>query len=244
MNYPSSSSYVTAVGATAVFVDKNYNYAFENFWGTYDIKRSGFVSGTTGGISQFYQAPTWQNSISTFYAGGYGHINDASNAVCVSGMNQPCLAVPDISMLGDPGTGLNIVNSGSSVQDGGTSLACPLYYATTLLINQARSLLNKPRIWQSAPYLYQMNSILLLNRALNLIVPPVKVMDGATAPDPITYPHALSTSFILTDKDGKTTDIWGWDSSLTIVPESQFWNDAVGLGSPNLPNFIPLMANL
>ncbi|QEY52724.1 S53 family peptidase [Legionella longbeachae] len=243
VNYPASSPYVTAVGATSVFVDTFYNYAFENVWGTYDVKRNGFVSGTTGGLSQFYQAPTWQRTIKSFYAGGYGYINDAINTVCGTGANQPCRAVPDVSMLGDPGTGLNIVLDGAYLQDGGTSLACPLYSATMLLVNQARALLNKPRIGHTAPYLYQLNTILRFKRALNPIVPPVKVIDGATAPDPSTYPTAPSTAFVLPNKQGDL-DIWGWDSALTIAPESQFWNDAVGVGSPNLPNFVPVMANL
>ncbi|KTD14499.1 serine protease, subtilase family [Legionella gratiana] len=243
VNYPASSPYVTAVGATSIFVDNNYNYAFENVWGTYDVKKAGFVSGTTGGISQFYQAPIWQSSINTFYAGGYGHISAPAHAKCGVMGSQPCRAVPDVSMLGDPSTGLNMVINGSYIQNGGTSLACPLFSATILLVNQGRTLLNKPRIGHTAPYLYQMNSILRSKRALNLIVPPAKVIDGATAPDPSTYPKAPSTAFVLPNKQGDE-DIWGWDSALTIAPESQFWNDAIGVGSPNLPNFVPLMANL
>ena len=172
VNYPSSSAYVTAVGATALFVDTNYSYAFETVWGT--VRNLAYDGGTGGGISQFYgEHVTWQSSIRNFTAGGYGVINSYGNR----------RALPDIAMLGDPQTGLLIIAQGQEVQDGGTSLACPLFSATLVLVNQARSLLNKGTpIGQAAPYFYQQNQVLLSNRAINLIIPPAVIISGATPP--------------------------------------------------------------
>ena len=144
-------------------------------------------------------------------------------------------------MLGDPGTGLLIVAEGAQVQDGGTSLACPLFSATLVLVNQARSLLNKcTPIGQAAPYLYKNNQLLLEKRALNLIIPPAVIISGATPPPatPISGTPAPASSFTI----GHTT--FGWDSTLTLEPENQFWNDGVGVGSPNIPNFVLTMANM
>ncbi len=44
-DYPSSSSYVTAIGATALFVNNNYRYAFETVWGTVRNIDNTYVSG-------------------------------------------------------------------------------------------------------------------------------------------------------------------------------------------------------
>ncbi len=152
-------------------------------------------------------------------------------------------------MLGDPYTGLliyinddhNNIPGFTTKQDGGTSLACPLFSATLLLVNQARALLNKATpIGQAAPYLYEQNKILQLKKALRVIMPPTIVFSNATPP-PINNIGNIPTpasSFTITNKT------FGWDSSLTIELEWQFWNDAVGVGSPNIPNFVMAMANM
>ncbi|WP_133134984.1 S53 family peptidase [Legionella rowbothamii] len=233
VNYPSSSAYVTAVGATALFVDANYRYAFETVWGTVR-SISGTLSydgGTGGGISQYYGPVSWQSSISSFTAGGYGVISSFGSL----------RALPDVAMLGDPQTGLLIIANGTQVKDGGTSLACPLFSATLLLVNQARSLLNKGTpIGQAAPYLYQKNDVLLAHRAINLIIPPALIISGATPPPSTTIQNTPAPASAFTI--GPIT--FGWDSALTVEPEDQFWNDAVGVGSPNIPNFVIAMANM
>lgn len=231
VDYPSSSAYVTAVGATALFVDNKYRYAFETVWGTVETIHSSlaYTGGTGGGISQFYGPVSWQSSISGFTAGGYGVINNYGSR----------RALPDVAMLGDPRTGLLIIADGMQVQDGGTSLACPLFSATLVLVNQARALLNKGTpIGQAAPYLYQQNNLLLASRAINLIIPPALIISGSTPPPSglIHNTPAPASSFTINNVT------FGWDSSLTVEPEDQYWNDAVGVGSPNIPNFVMTMA--
>lgn len=232
VNYPSSSAYVTAVGATSLFVDSSYHYAFETVWGTVRSVNNvlTYSGGTGGGISQFYGPVSWQSGISDFTAGGYGVISSFGSL----------RALPDVAMLGDPDTGLLIIEGGTQIQEGGTSLACPLFSGTLVLVNQARALLNKGTpIGQAAPYLYQGNAALSASRALNLIIPPAQIISGATPPpsSSIQGTPAPASAFTI----GSHT--FGWDSSLTIDPEKQFWNDAVGVGSPNLPYFVLSMAN-
>ncbi len=95
VQYPVSSAYVTAVSGTSLFVDKNWNYAFESGWGT--LVNGSFYSGSMGGISQYQNFPAWQTPISNFTAGGY-------NKGTVGQYNKR--ALPDIAMLADLYTGL------------------------------------------------------------------------------------------------------------------------------------------
>ena len=232
VEFPASSAFTTAVGGTSTFVDTNWNYAFEALWGSY--YGGGFYGGTTGGISKFYGPVSWQSSISSFTAGGY-------NNGTVGFYNKR--AVPDIAMLADPYTGLTIYEGGQSFVYGGTSLACPLFSGTLTLLNQERMLLNgnSPRpIGQAAPYLYTNNSTLLNAQALRLISPPHLIIDGARRPPA----GAPLSAFKIYDSAYGYELTFGWDSSMTLAPENQFWNDGVGVGSPNLPNFIPAMATL
>lgn len=231
VEYPASSMYTTAVGGTSMFVDSQWNYAFETLWGSY--YNGGFYGGTTGGISQYHGPVAWQDSIRDFTAGGYtsGTVGDYNKR-----------AVPDISMLADPYTGLTIYERNNSFVYGGTSLACPLFSGTLTLINQARMLLNgSPHpVGQAAPYLYTNNSVLLKAQALRLISPPHRIIDGALPPPPGAPLSAFN--IFITGYNYELT--FGWDSSLTLAPENQFWNDGVGVGSPNLPNFVMAMVGM
>lgn len=231
VQYPASSAFTTAVGGTSAFVDNNWNYAFETLWGSY--YDGAYYGGTTGGISQFYGPVAWQSSISNFLAGGYtlGSVGAYAKR-----------ALPDIAMLADPYTGLTIYVSHGSLVYGGTSLACPLFSATQLLVNQERMLLNggtPKQLGQAAPYLYTQNTILHYGQGLRLISPPHLIIDGAK-PAPVGAPSSAFKIYLANGYDYYLT--FGWDSSMSIEPENQFWNDGVGVGSPNLPNFVPLMA--
>ena len=170
VNYPASSTYATAIGGTSLFVDTNYNYAFEAGWGTYTDH---FLSGSGGGISTLYGPAAWQTPISTFTAGGYNVVGNYS--ACGAVNSSVCRALPDIAMLGDPQTGLIIYVSGTNTQMGGTSLATPLFAGTLTLVNQLRSLLKggtPSPIGQAAPYLYNNQSALVNNPSLTVIAPP------------------------------------------------------------------------
>jgi subtilase family serine protease len=239
VEYPASSSLVTAVGGSSLFVDNNYNYSFESGWGSYNPGSgpgTGFYAGSTGGISQLYSAPLWQNNslFQSYTAGGYGTISN------YGGMR----AVPDVAMLADIHTGIIAYYTHgceSGCIFGGTSVACPLYSATLTLINQTRMLQNKQTIGLSAQFLYTLNQELSINHALNFITPPHRVINNPI-PNP---PNAPNDAFTLFDNSNWYTQnvTFNWDSSLTMN-ENQYWNDVVGVGSPNLPIFVPFMASL
>lgn len=233
IEFPASSTYVTAVAGTSLFVDSNYNYAFESGWGNY---LNGLpYSGSMGGISQWRSFPAWQAPISSFIAGGYGVVGSHNRAI------------PDIAMDADYYTGLIIYEGGNNnhYQTGGASQSTPLFSGVLTLVNQARALLNQgiPNpIGQAAPYLYTYNNHLIKNRALNLVSPPHQIISGATpvnnAPLGSTPPNYAFNLVV-----GSQTVTFNWDGPLSII-EDQFWNDVVGVGSPNVPNFVSTMARL
>jgi subtilase family serine protease len=229
VNYPASSPVATAIGGTSLFVSNTWDYAFESGWGNFVGKNFKFGSG--GGISQVFTLPTWQKNIRNFMAGGYtdgniGHYNKR--------------ALPDISLLADPYTGLKIYSTTGNgcngfCQLGGTSLACPLFSATLTLVNQARALfaggIQKP-IGFVAPYLYNNQNKLDHAHVFRVISPPHQIINGAK---PVA--NGPTSAFII---NGIT---FNWDSSLAII-ENQFWDDVAGMGSPNIPYFVSVMAEI
>ncbi|MDR3441630.1 MAG: S53 family peptidase [Legionella sp.] len=228
--YPATSGYVTAVGGTSLFVDTNWNYAFETGWGSQ--VNGTFDTGSGGGISKYRPLPTWQKSITALKASGY-------NAGTVGQYNKR--ALPDIGMLADMYTGLLIYTPDCNpCYFGGTSLASPLFTGTLALINQSRSLLangaQKP-IGLAAPYLYTYNLVLNQVKAFNPISPPHQIISGAQPINGQIYAFKILDSFF------NQTITFNWDSSLATT-QSQFWNDVSGVGSPNIPNFVKKMSTL
>lgn len=228
VNYPASSAYVTSVGGSSLFLDTAYNYSFETAWGSgVDLP----YGGSSGGISRYYLAPTWQSSITPLTALGY------SGTIGTHTQNGSTLrAVPDIAALGDGSTGFNFCYEYNStttcqfVRGAGTALSSTIIAASTLLINQARLLQGKTTpIGLLAPYLYNNYDNLLLEQAINVMAPPHQIISGATLVTEHPYSFQLNGYY------------FNWDSTLGGI-ETQFWSDATGAGTPNLPNFVPFMA--
>ena len=111
-SFPSTLPTVTAVGGTTVFESLQGIYFKEYAWGSPLDE-----SGSGGGASFFYSAPSYQQQVLL----GAGH-----------GFRQ----VPDVAADADPSTGFHIVFGGQEGQAGGTSAATPLWAATIALINQ------------------------------------------------------------------------------------------------------------
>ncbi len=116
-----------------------------------------------------------------------------------------------------------------------------MFSGTLTLVNQARTLLagGVPNpIGLASPYFYTNNQALLQAKAIHLITPPHQIISGA---EPVTKGPLSAFKLYDTFFDQEIT--FNWDSALTII-ENQFWNDVVGVGSPNIPNFVQKMATL
>ena len=141
VSYPAASQYVTAVGGTSLGVGPTNNYRFETGWGTFRADAShgkwkpsppgAFYYGGGGGTSRLFTEPSYQDGVvpsalSDRY-GGHGRV------------------VPDVSMDGDPTTGLatgqtQTFPDGSvkyaEARYGGTSLSSPLFAGVMALADQ------------------------------------------------------------------------------------------------------------
>jgi subtilase family serine protease len=129
-DWPASSPWVTAVGGTSLGVGQNGTRVLETGWGTSTYScnqttlactRIGWLYGAGGGVSQVFAKPSYQAALN------------------VSGR-----AVPDISALGDPQTGM-LVGQTQTFPDGtyydeyrigGTSLSSPIIAGIMALADQ------------------------------------------------------------------------------------------------------------
>ncbi|MGI4758430.1 MAG: Ig-like domain repeat protein, partial [Janthinobacterium lividum] len=142
--YPSSSTYVTAVGGTQLNSDSSADwsgtnngalgsaagYMSETTWN--DTSTFKFIEGSTGGISKIYQMPTWQHPY--VQPGAYSRmVPDISFAasvafhpymVCLG--DGACTSSAGAFAPGSDGTGV-----------GGTSVAAPNLAAMLAVIEQA-----------------------------------------------------------------------------------------------------------
>jgi subtilase family serine protease len=142
--YPAADPYVTAVGGTAIGIDKKNGYMYETGWETdyASLAKSGkewtpkppgdFASGAGGGTTTKFAQPKWQKGVvSDKFSEAHG--------------GAPMRTIPDISAVGDPTTGFL---EGYSSQDGGkwvygelriggTSLSSPLIVGMQAIAEQA-----------------------------------------------------------------------------------------------------------
>lgn len=123
---PASDPYVTGVGATNL-QQNNGSYGSESVWSnSSQTQRGPKGAGSGGGISNTFKAPSWQT--------GSG----------VNQYNSSNRKVPDVTAVGDPGTGYSayctVTNAGCSPQGwmtvGGTSASAPFWAGCVLLMNQ------------------------------------------------------------------------------------------------------------
>ena len=117
VEYPASDVSVTAVGGVTIPLNNAGQYIGPiTAWG----QQTGSGGGSTGGMSSFIPAPSWQSG-----AGVSGSLRN----------------VPDASLLADPETGIgvlaNVAFGGGVAQYGGTSVAAPEMAAMWALVLDA-----------------------------------------------------------------------------------------------------------
>jgi kumamolisin len=148
VNYPASDPSVTGVGGTTLTFTGNWRDLSEVVWD--DISVSQSASG--GGVSNFFQKPSWQ-------VGG----------TVLAGQTMRC--VPDVAAISiadlqnvnvgsafQPANGTDIgvliFSNGKLQARAGTSLSCPVWAAVVTLINQARTANGAPSIGLLNPAAY------------------------------------------------------------------------------------------
>jgi len=218
-DWPASSPYVTAVGGTSLGVSADNTRQFELGWETGRSTLSNgawtapaYQYGSGGGTSRLFAQPSYQagvvpSSISQTYGGA------------------PMRAVPDVSALGDPTTGMLVGETQtfpdgtaaySEYRIGGTSLASPLYAGMLALAAQRAGHpfgLANPVLYRAAGAAYDI-----------------------TTADKAAYPGAVRSDYV-NGYDGSSgysyTARWFDDDAPLTIHVRDGYDDVTGVGSPN-----------
>ena len=241
--WPASSPYATGVGGVSAVLDSRRHLAWQTSWGTNITKiadstldpvdppnNEGFIFGGTGGESDVYPQPSWQQ-----------------------GLPGDRRQTPDISWVADPYTGVEIIYSADAGGDlsieviGGTSLACPIFTALYGIATQSAHHL----LGQAAPRLYRLPPGAITDvtnvSSQNNVTGTIRDAGGK---DPINSwelaaPLYNLPSFISALYNSPYSGSWfvltfGLDTTLGVGPG---WDPATGLGTPNPPNFVRALSN-
>jgi len=253
VSVPSDSPHATAVGGTSDFLNADYSMKFQTGWGT-NITRVANPNGTNppnvppvcattlaavgqcfyfgggGGTSTFFAKPSWQSALPGSYR-----------------------LQPDISMTGDPYTGVTIIYSYNNPGHyslsviGGTSASTPMFTGFWALVNQRSQSLYGIPAGLAAPYLYGLSGGAIRDvrqtsaySATNVAgtIMQLGLAPLYESPAAIVGPD-VSTGFTSAFYQGTSTRWYvisfGTDSSLVVT---NGWDPVTGLGSPYGANFV------
>jgi subtilase family serine protease len=227
---PASSPWVTAVGGTSIGIGQDNEYLFETGWstgkstlvdGAWDVAPPGaYLYGAGGGTSQVFAQPKYQQGVVPADIADYFKTG------------KPGRAVPDISALGDPQTGMLIgitqtwpdgdVRFGE-YRIGGTSLSSPVMAGIQALSDQAAG---HPHGFAN-PAIYQLKA-----KALRDVVDPPQVLSVAR----VNFNNSVD------DSDGLTTSLRSFNFGQTIATRSGY-DDITGVGSPKGKGYVYGLGN-
>lgn len=211
-DWPAVDPWVTAVGGTALAVDRFGRRAFETGWGTEMYALSGtmwdplgYLYGAGGGCSDIFARPWYQRGTRTGCA---------------------TRAIPDVGMLGDPQTGFlvgqtqvfdgpNIWGQGTQYGEfriGGTSLAAPLLAG----LQADRQVLGR-RTGFANPLFYGMARL----PGVFYDVTP----QGDAGNVRVNYVNGLNAN------DGLSTSVRTFDEDSSLRT-GRGWDEVTGLGAP------------
>ncbi len=240
VGFPGSSPFATSVGGTSLALNPDNTINFQTGWGN-NLTRIvdtialgsppvvpplhlGFQGGAGGGTSLTFAKPSFQSSLP-------------------GSMRM----VPDISMLADPFTGVEFIqtiNGQLSVGVvGGTSLACPTFSAIMGIASQKAG----HGLGQAAQLVYTLpagavSDVLAVSSPNNA----TGVINGTTleTADDLAAPLDGTTSYYSALYNSPFSTRWfvitfGTDSSLTTGPG---WDNVTGVGTPDGWNFVNALA--
>jgi subtilase family serine protease len=227
VDFPASHPLVTAVGGTSLGVTETNGYGFETGWttGTSTLSDDGtsweppypgdWLYAGGGGVSSLFPEPFYQ----------FGTVP--------AGLAKGHRAVPDISMDGDPQTGM-LVGETQTFPDGtvkyseyrlgGTSLSSPLYAGLEALADQAA---RHPHGFAN-PAIYRQNGSVLHDVA-------------GPGPDPAVVRVNYNNS--VDDADGTTVLLRALDDEAQSLHVTRGWDNLTGVGSPNGAGYVLSLGN-
>lgn len=237
-DFPASLPYVTAVGGTSLAVGPSDQYLFENGWET---GRSRLVKGTDT-TPPSWTAPTYQYGSGGGTSRRYAQPDYQKDVVPAgiatkNGSTPPMRVVPDVSMVGDPTTGM-VVGQTQSFPDGtsryseyrigGTSLSSPLLAGVMALAEQRKG----SAIGFANPVLYSAYR----TAAFRDVTQPTQAEQDRAA---------VRVDYVNGTDDGGgysyTLRRLGFDDPLTIKVRKGY-DDVTGVGTPNGDAFLSAVA--
>lgn len=237
VDFPASSPFATGIGGTSLAMNADHTIAFQSGWGnnltmiaeTTALQNApvvppqnlGFQGGSGGGASLTFARPAFQSGLS------------------IPGGTR---LVPDISMVADPFTGVEVIQTINGQLTvaviGGTSLSTPLFSAVMAIAAQKAG----HGLGQAAPLLYGLPA-----GALTDVVPVSSpgnvtgVVNGAPqTANSLAAPLGNTTTYFSSIYNSPFSTRWfvitfGTDSSLVTSPG---WDNATGLGTLDAFNFV------
>jgi subtilase family serine protease len=252
--WPGANPYATAVGGTTLALQADSSILFQTAWGNNSL---GIASGVTtaAASASASNAPIYPPKKGAFL---YGSGGGASRAYPVpafqSGLKATARMVPDVAFLGDPYTGLVLIQSTFDTNGnplptkqvvevvGGTSLACPMFAALWAIADQVAG----GSLGFAAPTLYQMPSSafedvqsvgsptdVTATLVLGSYQIPISVLSLIGPQTTFPFYSALYDSPAAPYSWGLIT--FGTDSTLAAAPG---WDNATGLGTPTGYDFV------
>jgi subtilase family serine protease len=242
VDFPASSPFATGIGGTSLFLNPDNTMAFQTGWGNNltriaDILPGstpvdpplhlGFQGGAGGGSSLTFAKPDFQSALP-------GSVR----------------LVPDISMLADPFTGAEFIQTIGGQPSvgvvGGTSLACPMFSGVMAIAAQKK----RSPLGQAAPLVYTLPAgavydVLAVSSPDN-VTGSITDSGGTTlySANNLAAPLENTTSFFSALYNSPFSTRWfvltfGTDTSLTTGPG---WDNVTGVGTPNGVNFVNAIA--
>src|SRR6266536_515353 len=240
VGFPGSSPFATSIGGTSLALNPDNSIAFQTGWGNNLTRIAdrvalgsppvvspahlGFQFGAGGGTSLTFAKPSFQ-----------------------SGLPGTKRLVPDISMLADPFTGAEIIETVDGQLSvgviGGTSLACPMFSAIMGIASQKAG----HGLGQAAQLVYNLpagavSDIVATNSPDNV----TGVINGTTleTADDLAAPLDGTTAYFSALYNSPFSTRWfvitfGTDTSLTAAPG---WDNVTGVGTPDGLNFVNALA--
>lgn len=222
LGFPADLPLVTGVGGTSVQIGKSNNWLGEFGWQNAYSQLSGntwsplpgvYSSGGTGGTSQLFAQPWYQRGI----------VPDSISKAY--GTTDPMRTLPDISMAGDPNTGM-VVGQTQEFPDGtywdqyrigGTSLSSPLMAGVLAVAEQAAH----KKFGFANPLYYKLNQ--------------TKALHDIVAPTAANQPYQVRTDFVnsLDSSEGLKFQLQTIDTQSSTIHSKRGYDDETGVGTPN-----------
>jgi subtilase family serine protease len=228
-DFPASHPLVTAVGGTSLGVSSSDGYLFETGWGTtrsvltdgaWDPAPPGdHLYGSGGGTSLFYAQPDYQKPV-------------VPKKLAKANGGKPARVVPDVSLVGDPNTGMLVgqtqtfpdgTTKYSEYRLGGTSLSSPLMAGVMALADQQAG----RHHGFANPALYAQYG--------------TPAYRDTVAPDQQIAVVRNDFANSVDETDGVVTSLRTFDQTESLATTPGY-DDVTGVGSPNGQRFLDALA--